>query len=131
MESKYYKRKKEDEFKLIQDNLNEEILKFSKFYLKNQILFNKELSDVYKGAVEMLERYREVMNHARECYVRYKEVGIFNKEGRMLDAYKTHCLDNYEIMDKIHDEVNAGEKFGYYHLVDISREYLNRLDIIK
>lgn len=98
-----------------------------KFFFKHRVILNAELSEMYEEAVRQVDSFCNIAQKAREQFEKCLKVGIVDEDGRILAAYQSGCQEAYRELSEIHEEVNVGEKYGYNHMVDVSRSYLNSL----
>lgn len=98
---------------------------YTLYFFRNNVIINRELADTFQIGIKSINEFRNIAQNCRHSYLRYRDSDKIGTDG-----YQTHVIQNIDKLKNIHDELNSGEQYGFQHMIDLVREYLNSLQII-
>lgn len=98
---------------------------YTLYFFKNCAIINKELANSFRIGIENINEFRKTAKYCRNSFLTYNNLNKTDTDG-----YQTHVIQNMDKLKVIHDELNVGKQYGFQHMIDLVRDYLNSLQII-
>ena len=99
---------------------------YTLYFFRNNVIVNKELADSFQKGIKKINDFRNTAKNCRNSFLTYESLDKIGSDG-----YQTHVIENIDKLKNIHDELNVGDEYGFQHMIDLVRDYLNSLQIVQ